>query len=254
MSVDSKGRELFIADNSVSGWTGLRYLEEWSGIAKAFDIATGYFDIGALLTLDGKWQGLDKIRILMGAETTHRTRRAILEAVRSQALDRLDESIEEDKQPNPFLRGVPAILDALRSGQIECRVYDKDKFHASGCPGAGGLQQLHAVGEPSRRTGAVGTTREVRRVRMRERRIGIQELHANLGRCLDEVRRGTTLLLTDGEHRVARVARLIPEPAAGASRGGLPIAWSGRRLKKTKPRARLRGGGSMADIVRENRR
>ena len=66
----------------------------------------------------------------MGAETTHRTRKAILEAVRAQALDRLDESIEEDKDPNPFLHGVPAILDALRSGQIECRVYDKDKFHA----------------------------------------------------------------------------------------------------------------------------
>ena len=52
-----KGRELFIVDNSVSGWTGLRYLEEWSSIAKAFDIATGYFAIGALLTLNGKWQG-----------------------------------------------------------------------------------------------------------------------------------------------------------------------------------------------------
>ena len=86
---------------------------------------------------------------------------------------------------------------------------------------------------------------------MRERLIGIQELHADLGRCLDEVRRGTTLLLTDGEHRVAR---LIPEPDAGASDDGPPIAWSGRRLKKTKPKARLRGGGSMADIVRENRR
>ena len=130
MTASSKGRELFIVDNSVSGWTGLRYLEEWSGIAKAFDIATGYFDVGALLALDGKWQGLDKIRILMGAETTHRTRKAMLEAVRSQALGRLDESIEEDKEPNPFLHGVPAILDALRSGQIECRVYDKDKFHA----------------------------------------------------------------------------------------------------------------------------
>ena len=130
MTVDSKGRELFIVDNSVSGWTGLRYLEEWSGIAKAFDIATGYFEIGALLTLDGKWQGLDKIRILLGAETTHRTRKTILEAVRAQALDRLDEGIEKDKEPNPFLHGVPAIVNALRSGQIECRVYDKDKFHA----------------------------------------------------------------------------------------------------------------------------
>ena len=74
--------------------------------------------------------GLDKVRILMGAETTHWTRKAILGAVRAQALDRLDESIEEDKEPNPFLHGVPAILAALRSGQIECRVYGKDKFHA----------------------------------------------------------------------------------------------------------------------------
>ena len=130
MTAESKGSELFIVDNSVSGWTGLRYLEEWSSIAKAFDIATGYFDIGALLSLDGKWQRLEKIRILMGAETTHRTRNAMLQAVRAQALDRLDESMEEDKEPNPFLRGTPAILDALRSGQIECRVYDRDKFHA----------------------------------------------------------------------------------------------------------------------------
>jgi hypothetical protein len=52
MSPDSKGRDLFIVDNSVSGWTGLRYLEEWSSIARAFDIATGYFEIGSLLALD----------------------------------------------------------------------------------------------------------------------------------------------------------------------------------------------------------
>jgi superfamily II DNA or RNA helicase len=130
MTADSKGRDLFIVDNSVSGWTGLRYLEEWSSIAKAFDIATGYFEIGALLALDGKWQPLDKIRILMGAETTHRTRKALLDAVRARALQILDGSIEADKGGNPFLHGVPAILEALRSGQLECRAYDKDKFHA----------------------------------------------------------------------------------------------------------------------------
>ena len=57
MNADSTGRSLFIVDNSVAGWTGLRYLEEWAGIARAFDIATGFFEIGALLALDGKWQG-----------------------------------------------------------------------------------------------------------------------------------------------------------------------------------------------------
>ena len=130
MTTESRGRDLFIVDNSVSGWTGLRYLEEWSGIAKSFDIATGYFEIGALLALDGKWQRLEKIRILMGAEITHRTRKALLDAVRARAVQILDGSIEADKEANPFLHGVPAILGALRSGQIECRVYDKDKFHA----------------------------------------------------------------------------------------------------------------------------
>src|SRR5436190_19890472 len=127
---EGRGRDLFIVDNSVSGWTGLRYLEEWTSLAKGFDIATGHFEIGALLALDGKWQLLDKIRILMGADTTHRTRKAVLDAVRERAVEVLDSSIEADKDANPFLNGVPAILQALRSGQIECRVYDRDKFHA----------------------------------------------------------------------------------------------------------------------------
>jgi hypothetical protein len=130
MIAETKGRNLFIVDNSISGWSGLRYLGEWAGIANAFDIATGYFEIGALLALDGKWQGLEKIRILMGAEMTHRTRKALFEAVRTRAVEILDGSIEADKDRNPFLNGVPAILEALRSGQIECRVYDRDKFHA----------------------------------------------------------------------------------------------------------------------------
>lgn len=124
------GRDLFIVDNSVSGWTGLRYLEEWTTIAKAFDIATGYFEIGGLLALEGKWQSLDKLRILMGDEQTHRTRKALLEAIRTRAVAVLDGSIEAEKEADPFLHGVPAIIEALRAGKIECRAYDKEKFHA----------------------------------------------------------------------------------------------------------------------------
>lgn len=130
MPPESKGRDLFIVDNSVAGWTGIRYLEEWCGIAKAFDIATGYFEIGALLALDRHWQGLEKIRILMGADTTHRSRKLLLEAVRTRVTEVLDSSIESGKQANPFLHGIPAILEALRSRQIECRIFDRDKFHA----------------------------------------------------------------------------------------------------------------------------
>src|SRR4030095_6097434 len=97
MSIDSKGKDLFIVDNSVEGWTGLRYLEEWTTIAKAFDIATGFFEISALLALEGKWQTLEKIRILMGADTTQRTRKALLEAVTTRATQQLDNSIEANK-------------------------------------------------------------------------------------------------------------------------------------------------------------
>jgi hypothetical protein len=125
-----KGGELFIVDNSVSGWTGVRYLHDWTDVAKTFDIATGFFEIGALLELDGKWQQLDKVRILMGSEVTHRTKAAFLKATKERAEAILDDSLEDEKEDSPFLRGVPAILEALRSGQIECRVYLKDKFHA----------------------------------------------------------------------------------------------------------------------------
>jgi hypothetical protein len=130
MTDHQSGGELFIVDNSISGWTALRYLQEWTSIAKSFDIATGYFEIGAFLELDGKWQELDKIRILMGDETTKRTRAALLEALRRKSEILLDTSLEGEKGSNPFLRGVAAIKDALATGKIECRIYNKDKFHA----------------------------------------------------------------------------------------------------------------------------
>ena len=38
--------------------------------------------------------------------------------------------MESEKTQNDFLEGVPAIVEAIRSGKIECRVYRKDKFHA----------------------------------------------------------------------------------------------------------------------------
>ncbi len=35
MTADAKGRDLFIVDNSVSGWTGLRYLLHHPGYGRA---------------------------------------------------------------------------------------------------------------------------------------------------------------------------------------------------------------------------
>src|SRR5437870_4661490 len=128
-TTDRKGGELFIVDNSETQWKGLRYLQDWTEIASAFDIATGFFEIGALLALDSSWQKLDKIRILLGDEMTARTRQALLEGLRERTKAILDTSIEQEKEPNDFLAGVPAILDGIRAGKIECKVYAKRKFH-----------------------------------------------------------------------------------------------------------------------------
>ena len=126
---DRGGGELFIVDNSVSGWTGLRYLQQWTEVADSFDIATGFFEIGALLALDGKWQQLDKIRILMGDEVSLKTRNAFAEALKRR-VGRLDDSLETEKDDNPFLEGTDAVVEALKEGKIDCRVYRRDKFHA----------------------------------------------------------------------------------------------------------------------------
>lgn len=66
------GSELFLVDNSDSDWKVLRYLREWCQISQGIDIATGYFEIGSLLALDGEWQKVDSIRILMGDEISLR--------------------------------------------------------------------------------------------------------------------------------------------------------------------------------------
>lgn len=121
--------DLFIVDNSDEQWKGLRYLREWCGISTAMDIATGYFEIGALLGLDGEWQKLDQIRILMGDEVSKRTHNAFVEAL-SGLKKKLDDSLEAEKEKNDFLTGVSAIVEALQSGKISCRVYRERKFHA----------------------------------------------------------------------------------------------------------------------------
>ncbi len=121
---------LFVVDNSEGGRDGLGYLREWCDLARALDVATGTFEIGSLVALDGAWQKLDKIRILMGTEVTQGTRQALLKAIRSHAEHALDEGLDADKESNPFLDGVDAIVAAMQDGRIECRAYSRKKFHA----------------------------------------------------------------------------------------------------------------------------
>lgn len=120
------GADLFIVDNGDDNWKVINYLKEWASISSQFDIATGYFEIGALLAMEGDWQKLDKIRILMGDEVSKRTKDVFVKGIQ----EKLDESLEKAKDKDDFLSGVPGIVEAIRSKKIETMVYRKKKFHA----------------------------------------------------------------------------------------------------------------------------
>lgn len=120
------GSDLFIIDNTDSEWDVLRYLAGWCRLSSGIDVASAYFEIGSLLSLDGQWQQVDSIRILMGDAVAKQTKTTLTKAL----TDRLDASLEEQKIRDDFLDGVPAIVDAIQAGRIQFRVYRKTKFHA----------------------------------------------------------------------------------------------------------------------------
>ena len=114
-----------ILDNRESN-TVLEALKRLLPESKTLDVATGYFEIGSLLALDTFWNGLEKIRLVMGDEMTKRTRRELIEGLRKSS----EESIEREKEKNDALPGLQAIRKALTDNVIEARIYTKAKFHA----------------------------------------------------------------------------------------------------------------------------
>ena len=104
------GGELFIVDNSDENWKVGNYLREWTGLSNQFDIATWYFEIGALLSMENEWQKLNKIRI-MGDEVSKRSKDVLLRGIQ----EKLDESLEKAKDEDDFWGGVPGIVEAIRS-------------------------------------------------------------------------------------------------------------------------------------------
>jgi hypothetical protein len=99
----TSGSDLFIVDHSDGDWKVHSYLTDWCELSSAIDIATGYFEIGALLCLKEKWQGADHLRILMGDEVSLRTKRAFVDGLK-KAVKRLDQSLESENLLNDFLQ------------------------------------------------------------------------------------------------------------------------------------------------------
>ncbi|MDE0556680.1 MAG: phospholipase D-like domain-containing protein, partial [Candidatus Poribacteria bacterium] len=112
--------------DNVDGNTLLKALESLLIKSVSLDIATGTFEIGAFLSLGETWRHLDGIRLLMGDETTRRTKDHLIKALQEAA----DANIESVKEQDDTLHGLAAVRDAIRNGQIVVRVYDKAKFHA----------------------------------------------------------------------------------------------------------------------------
>jgi len=124
-----RGSDLLIVDNSDERWKVANYLREWCDLSDRFDIATGHLEIGGLLALQDGWKKVDQVRILMGDTVSLRTKQTFEKAL-GRLTQGLDASLEGEKVSNPFLVGVPAIVDGIRTGQIHCRVYRKERFHA----------------------------------------------------------------------------------------------------------------------------
>ena len=95
--------------------TVLNALQKLVPSLQKLDVATGVFEVGSLLQLEGLWQQVPKIRIMMGTETTKTTKKAIVEAL----LDKSDESIENEKERDDALTGLPAVRDGNRTQKLE---------------------------------------------------------------------------------------------------------------------------------------
>lgn len=114
-----------IIDNRESN-TLLNTLKNLLPLAGLLDIASGYFEIGALLALEDSWHSLKNLRIILGDETSKRTRRELIESAQRQC----NESIELEKERDDTLKGLDAIRDALDGRKIRIKIYTKAKFHA----------------------------------------------------------------------------------------------------------------------------
>ena len=91
---------------------------------------------------------------------------------------------------------------------------------------------------------------------MPERQVSLRELESKLDSYIHDVENGATVVVSrDGR----QVARIIPETdSAEQKRAALKASgtfdWSGRRPKSRRPSVRLRDGGSVSDIIINERR
>ena len=131
-----------------------RYLSDWADLAKSFDIATGYFEIGALLISTASGRSWTRFRILMGDEVSQRTKKALLFGIGANQAKARFEHREREKERYHFSHRSPWHRGRASDGQITCRVYTKRYSSTpSPCPREAGGCRLSRLSSDS------GTTR-----------------------------------------------------------------------------------------------
>jgi hypothetical protein len=114
--------------DNVSGNTALAGLRQLLPHAGAWDVATGGFELGQLLTLEAAWHAVKKIRVLVGDETTRRTLRELQENLRRQSDDSIETLKERDDAAT--LAGLEVIRQALQNKALQLRAYHRSRFDA----------------------------------------------------------------------------------------------------------------------------
>ncbi len=90
---------------------------------------------------------------------------------------------------------------------------------------------------------------------MNEIHVGVRELKSRLSEYLRRVRTGQIIVITDRGQPVGRIvpaAQPLEARLQAMVEAGL-VSWSGKKLGPISPVARVRGEGSVADLLVEDR-
>lgn len=85
--------------------------------------------------------------------------------------------------------------------------------------------------------------------------VGIRELKARLSGYLQQVKAGSTLVITDRGQPIGRIVPIKPSLETQMQellQTGL-VTWSGHRLIPLEPAAKVQGRQTVADLLLENR-
>ena len=131
MSFNSRGGDLFIVDNSVRAGRGCATSRSGASIAKELRHRHRLLRDRRASALDGKWQKLGQDPDPDGCGDDARTRKALLEAVRTEPCEAASTTASKPKRtPTPSSMAFPRSWRRCGRARSSAASTTKDKFHA----------------------------------------------------------------------------------------------------------------------------